>query len=120
MHQRRRIGAAAGAFLLIATLAIGEEHGMQGATRSEGQATDSGGASGLTPGTRRRVGFTGGPYELMGTVMVVDRASSRVAIECEGKWLQLSVPPAHLARIETGDRVTVWYELRDAGRAARE
>jgi hypothetical protein len=97
MHQRRRIGAAAGAFLLIATLAIGEEHGMQGATRSEGQGTDSGGATGLTPGTRRRV-----------------------AIECEGKWLQLSVPPAHLARIETGDRVTVSYELRDAGRAARE
>lgn len=116
MSQRSRTAVAAAALVLVATLAIGQERGLRDATRSKGQ--DSNGATGSTDGDRRRVGFTGGTYELTGKVMVVDRASGRVAIDSDGKWLQLSVPTAHLAGIATGDRVTVSYELRDDGHAA--
>src|SRR5262245_7414302 len=108
-----RTAVAAAALVLVATLAIGQERGLRDAARSTGQSTDSNGTRGPTAGAGRRAEFTGGRYELTGKVMVVDRASGRVAIDSHGKWLQLSVPTAHLAGIETGDRVTVSYELRD-------
>jgi hypothetical protein len=93
--SQRRTAVAAAALVLVATLAIGQERELQDATRSKG--------------------FAGGPYELTGKVMVVDRASGRLSIDSDGKWLQLSVPTAQLSGIRTGDRVTVSYELRDDG-----
>jgi hypothetical protein len=96
--------AAASAFALLADTALAQS--STGSMAQQG-GTMSGPSSGMGKTMHHMDSATGNMHSMPATVTSVDQKTGLIDVNSEGMALRLHFPPASLANIKSGDKITL-------------